>query len=109
MGNTYSLFKLTSIGQHIWSVTYSPNSAHDFGTSVGHDPAGTIYITGGVFNFDNGTYDFTTLNYHPNATNDWIARYNHIANLRDVALTTWLLTIVKTNLLQVSRKLPRAN
>jgi hypothetical protein len=85
-GNTYSLFKLTSVGQYIWSVTYSPNSAHDFGTSVGHDPAGTIYITGGVFNFDNGTYDFTTLNIHPNATNDWIARYNHIANLRDVAL-----------------------
>lgn len=85
-GNTYSLFKLTSIGQYIWSVKYSPNSAHDIGTSIGHDPAGTIYITGGVFNFDNGTYDFTTLNIHPNATNDWIARYNHIANLRDVAL-----------------------
>jgi hypothetical protein len=85
-GDTYSLFKLTNIGQHIWTVKYSPNSAHDFGTSVGHDPAGTIYITGGVFNFDNGTYDFTTLNIHPNATNDWIARYNHIANLKDVAL-----------------------
>jgi hypothetical protein len=85
-GITYSLFKLTNNGQYIWSVKYSPNSAHDIGTSIGHDIAGTIYITGGVFNFDNGTYDFTTLNIHPNATYDWIARYNHIANLRDIAL-----------------------
>ena len=84
-GMTYSVFKINSSGSSIWSGSYSANSAHDYGAAIEHDTAGILYITGGVFNFDNGSYDFTTLNLHPNGSNDWIARFNYISGLKDIA------------------------
>lgn len=77
--------KYNSSGVQQWVRTYDgPGHQYDEAKIIITDPAGNIYITG--WSFGNGTnYDYCTIKYNSQGSQQWIARYNNSYNGIDEA------------------------
>lgn len=84
-GSDYILLKYDPSGNLSWQRRYNgPANGGDIAISVKLDAAQNVYITG----FSDGgssSYDFATLKYDPAGNQQWLQRYNSVANLGDFA------------------------
>ena len=72
--------KYNSSGVQQWVRTYNgPGHQYDEAKIISTDIAGYIYITG--WSFGNGTgYDYCTIKYNSQGSQQWVARYNNSYN-----------------------------
>jgi len=90
--NDYLTVKYNSSGIQQWAVTYNgPPGYGDYIYALAIDISGNVYVTG----TSNGGYpspndDYTTIKYNSSGVQQWLVRYNGIANDRDNALAICL-------------------
>lgn len=82
----YVTIKYNSAGEEKWVRTFNGiANGPDIPVGIAVDNNGGIYVTGS--SFGNGTnFDFATVKYDTNGTQQWIARYNSTANDTDFAV-----------------------
>ncbi len=79
----YLTIKYNSTGMQQWASRYNgPAKEPDVATGIAVDNAGNSYVTG--YSQDIGL-DFATIKYNTNGMQQWVARYNGIANGSDLA------------------------
>lgn len=85
--NDYATVKYDAGGSQKWVARY--HGPWDEGDDVIYDLAvdcsGNVYVTGGSIS-ENGDRDYLTIKYSPAGTEEWVARFNGVANDFDVAL-----------------------
>jgi uncharacterized delta-60 repeat protein len=85
-GDDYFTLKYNSAGVQQWVQRYNgPANGGDFAVAVKLDGSGNVYVTGGS---DGGAtyYDFATIKYDANGSQQWLRRYNTVTvNTSDIA------------------------
>ncbi len=85
----YATVKYDAAGNQLWVSRYvgpagPPYSAYDAAEAITVDAAGHVYVTG--YSDGGGTgYDYLTIEYDAQGTEQWAARYNGTNNSRDYA------------------------
>jgi len=85
----YATVKYDAAGNQLWVARYvgparSPYSAYDAAEAIAVDASGHVYVTG--YSDAPGTsYDYLTIEYDAQGTEQWVARYNGTSNNRDYA------------------------
>ncbi len=89
----YATIKYNSNGERVWVARYNgPGNGRDYAYSLAVDVFGNVYVTGE--SFGSGTnYDFTTVKYNANGTQQWVQRYNGSANRYDAGSSIWVDTM----------------
>jgi len=79
--------KYNSEGVQQWVASYnnSPISHYDVGKAIKVDSDGNVYVAGESLN-DLGKYDYVTIKYDSTGTQQWLKRYNGLADDHDRAL-----------------------
>lgn len=81
----YLTIKYNSLGNLQWSARYNgPGNFTDEPTGIVVDKSGNIYVTG--FSYGGSSdYDYTTIKYNSNGVQQWVDRYNGVADSTDKA------------------------
>ncbi len=81
----YTTIKYDSSGNIDWSISYGDTTLrNNEPTSIVSDNSGSVYVTG--LSRGNGTgVDYATVKYNNNGIQQWIQRYNGVANGDDIA------------------------
>jgi uncharacterized delta-60 repeat protein len=81
----YATIKYNLAGQQLWLRRYDgPGHSDDVANAMAVDPSGYIYVTG--YSTDSaGDYDYSTIKYDASGQQQWVARYDGLANLDDEA------------------------
>ena len=81
----YGTFKLNDSGNSLWQANYSGSVAGQHqATGIALDSPGNVYVTGVSTNSSTGN-DFATIKYDNNGNQQWVIRYNGLANGNDGA------------------------
>lgn len=81
----YITIKYDSNGIQLWTARYNgPGNSLDIAKSIALDETGNVYITG-ESEAANGKYDYATIKYNSEGSEQWVARYNGPANDEDNA------------------------
>lgn len=85
-GSGFYTIKYDSSGNEIWNSQYNavPNG-DDLPLAMVLDASGNVYVTGLSWTEETG-YDFATVKYNQNGVQQWVARYNGVANGDDGAV-----------------------
>lgn len=81
----YATTKYGSDGIEQWVARYNgPGNYHDVPRAITIDTFGNVYVTG--YSYGDGTgYDYTTIKYDSDGTEQWVVRYNGPGNGNDLA------------------------
>lgn len=77
-------------GKIVWAITHNdPGGSEDSPTYIAVDNLGNVLVTGRSMNSD-GNYDYITIKYNPEGSEQWVVHYNGPANGYDIpeAITT---------------------
>jgi len=81
----YITIKYNSSGVQQWVATYNdPTNSSDVATALIIDGQGNVYVTGRSWG-GLADYDYVTIKYNSVGTQQWLQRYNGLANSTDVA------------------------
>jgi uncharacterized delta-60 repeat protein len=83
-GFDYATIKYNSMGDSVWVRRYNAISGNssDIASSIAVDNTGNIYVTGTSWG-GSSNYDIATIKYNPMGIQQWVRRYNGIANGSD--------------------------
>lgn len=80
-GNNYLTVKYNSAGELQWARQFNGTANfHDQATAIAVDDNGNVYVTGQSFG---SNYDFATVKYNPNGSQEWVAIYDGSARAED--------------------------
>ena len=81
----YATIKYDSNGNELWVGIYNgPGSENDYSNDIAVDDYGNVYVTGR--SWGEGTqYDYATVKYTADGTEEWARRYNGPGNAEDIA------------------------
>nr|WKN35760.1 SBBP repeat-containing protein [Tunicatimonas sp. TK19036] len=81
----YATVKYDTDGNQQWVSRYSaPGYQVEYAWDIALDQAGNVYVTGLSRSADNG-FDYATVKYDPDGTQQWVARYDGPYNANDQA------------------------
>ena len=82
----YFTIKYDASGKIVWTARYDgPGHAFDMASAICLDTAGNVYVTGTSAG-DNTGHDYATIKYNAAGREQWVGRYNAIANQSDKAM-----------------------
>lgn len=83
--NDYFTIKYNNDGEWQWGQVYNgPGNGNDEAASIAVDGAGNVYVTGE--SMGNGTlFDYATVKYDSNGTEQWVQRFHGEGDGRDMA------------------------
>lgn len=83
--NDYFTIKYNNDGEWQWGQVYNgPGNGDDEATSIAVDGSGNVYVTGQSMG-DGTLYDYATVKYDSNGTEQWVQRYHGTGDGRDMA------------------------
>lgn len=68
--------KYDSGGDLLWSKEYNYDNDRDYGVAIAVDGSGNVYVTGASFDPASASFDYVTIMYDANGTQQWAARYD---------------------------------
>ncbi|MFQ5629977.1 MAG: SBBP repeat-containing protein [bacterium] len=81
----FATIRYNTHGEQVWLARYNaPGNLPDEPYALGIDLYGNVYVAGSAYHTSSGTNtDFTTVKYNAEGVQQWVARYNNPADLRD--------------------------